>query len=159
MNKGRHFKSRWDWIPRLFVQLRRVLGRLAEIDGRAWFKPMLVLTVLVVLLSVLGGGARLRAAQMNMVQPPEDFQYWSEEQQNQFFESQAAIQGPLFIYIFPLLGAIAGLWAGWFLLGSMLHLLMTLKGSRQPQVVYLNLVAWAALPFIIRSLVQLVAVI
>ena len=159
MSKEREFKSRWDWMLRLFIQPKRVFGNLAEIDGRAWFKPMLVLTVLVVLLSVLGGQARLRVAQMNVVQPPEDFQYWSEEQQTQFFESQAAMQGPLFIYIFPLLGVITGLWAGWFLLGSMLHLLMTLKGSRQPQVVFLNLVAWAALPFVIRSLVQLVAVI
>ena len=159
LNKERFDQSRWDWILRIFIQPKRILDHLSEIDRRAWFKPMLVLTVLVVLLSILGGEARLRAVQMNVVQPPEDFQYWSEEQQNQFFESQAATQGPLFIYVFPLLGAIAGLWAGWFLLGSMLHLLLTLKGSRQSQVAYLNLVAWAALPFAIRSLVQLVAVI
>lgn len=148
----------WAWLYRLFIQPRRIFKNLAELETRAYFKPLLILSVLVVLLSLMGGQARLRDSQMNMGQPPEDFQYWSEKQQNQFFEGQAAMQGPLFIYVFPLLGSLAGLWAGWFLLSSILYLLMTFQGSRKAQVAYFNLVAWAALPFALRSLVQLIAV-
>ena len=152
-------KKHWDWLLTLFLQPKRVFEKIADVDGRTWLMPMLILTVFVMLLSALGGPARQQEAQMNMGQPPEDFQYWSEEQQNQFFEGQAAMQGPLFIYVFPLLRALVGLWVGWFILSSLLLLLMTFKGSRQPQVAYLNLVAWAALPFVVRSLVQLVAVV
>ena len=67
------------------------------------------------------------------------------------------MQGPLFTVIFPMIGSLAGLWLGWFLLSSILHLLMTLKGSRQSREAYLNFVAWAAVPFALRSLVQSVA--
>lgn len=152
-------RTRLGWLYRLFIQPKRVFEKIGDIDGSTWLMPMLILTVIVLLLSALGGPARLQEIQMNMGQPPEDFQYWSEEQQNQFFEGQTAMQSPLFVYVFPLLGALLGLWAGWFILGSLLLLLMTFKGSRQPQVAYLNLVAWAALPFVLRSLVQLVAVV
>jgi len=152
-------RNRWVWLYRIFIQPKRVFEKIADLDGSTWLMPMLILTAFVLLLSALGGPARQQEIQMNMGQPPEDFQYWSEEQQNQFFEGQTAMQGSLFVYVFPLLSALAGLWGGWFILSSLLLLLMTFKGSRQPQVAYLNLVAWAALPFVVRSLVQLVAVV
>jgi hypothetical protein len=150
-------KGPWVWFADLFVHPRRVFSAMASIEGGVWLKPMLVLTALVVILSLVGGPARLLDAQMGLGQPPDDFQYWSEEQQNQFFEGQQAMQGPLFIYILPLLGSLVSLWLGWFILGSVLHLLMTFRGSRQPQRAYLNLVAWAAVPFMLRCLVQIVA--
>jgi len=152
-------RNRWVWLYRIFIQPRRIFKKIANLDGSAWLMPMLILTVFVLLLAALGGPARQQEIQMNMGQPPEDFQYWSEEQQNQYFEGQTAMQGPLFVYVFPVMSALAGLWGGWFIMSSLLLLLMTFKGSRQPQVSYLNLVAWAALPFVVRSLVQLVAVV
>ncbi len=150
--------GKWGWFHRIFYHPGRVFSEMAEVENQTWLKPMLILTIMVILLSLISGPARLNQAQMNLSQPPDDFIYWSEEQQTQFFESQAAMQGPLFIYIFPLLGSLAGLWLGWFILGSIMHLLMTFKGSRQPQESYLNLVAWSALPFAVRSLVQIIAV-
>lgn len=148
----------WSWFLDVFLHPKRVFSAIAPIEKRLWLKPMLVLTALVIILSLVGGPARLMDAQMNMGQPPDDFQYWSEEQQNQFFEGQQAMQSSLFIYIFPLLGSIVGLWLGWFILGSLLHLLMTFRGSRKPQGVYLNFIAWAALPFAIRNIIQIIAV-
>lgn len=150
-------KGSWVWFADMFVHPRRVFSKMASLDSAIWLKPMLVLTALTILLSLVGGPARALEAQMGMSQPPEDFIYWSEEQQNQFFESQQAAQGPLFITFLPLLGSLVSLWLGWFILGSVLYLLMTFRGSRQPQGAYLNLVAWAGLPFALRCLVQIVA--
>jgi hypothetical protein len=150
--------SPWGWFLEIFVKPKLVFKSIKESDRKLWVKPMLVLTGLLIILSLVSGPARLTNAQMSMTQPPEDFQYWTTEQQDQFFESQQAMQGPLFIYVFPLLGSLISFWLGWFILGSIFHLLMTFKGSRQPQGVYLSLVAWAAVPFILRCLVQILAV-
>jgi hypothetical protein len=155
-NKGAG-KGPWVWFADVVVHPRRVFSEIAALESAVWLKPMLVLTALTILLSLVGGPARALNAQMNMGQPPEDFMYWSEEQQNQFFESQQAAQGPMFIYFLPMLGSLVSLWLGWFILGSVLHLLMTFGGSRQPQGAYLNLVAWAGVPFALRCLVQAVA--
>lgn len=147
----------WKWLYQIFVRPKQIFSSVSERESRAWSKPMLILSVLVILLSVAGGPARKLDAQMNVSLPPEDFQYWTEEQQSRFFQSQQAAQGTLFIYVFPLLSSLAGLWLGWFILASVLHLIMTFQGSHQPQVAYLNLVAWAALPFALRSIVQIAA--
>jgi hypothetical protein len=159
IDKKKVEKGPWSWFMDIFIHPRAVFTAIAQSEKGVWLKPMLVLTALVVILSLSAGPARLLSTQMNAGLPPDDFQYWSEEQQNQFFEGQMAMQSPLFIYIFPLLGSLVGLWLGWFAIGSILHLLMTFAGSRQPQGAYLNLAAWAALPFAIRSIVQIIAVI
>ncbi len=152
-------RGSWAWFLDVFLHPKKLFSAIASIDKGVWLKPMLVLTALVLIFSIVAGPARLMDAQMSINQPPEDFQYWSEEQQNQFFEGQQAMQSPLFIYIFPLLGALIKLWLGWFIFGSVLYLLMTFIGSRQPQVVYQNLVAWASSPFILRYLIQIIYVI
>lgn len=148
----------WKMLLWIFFHPKRVFAAISGSKRRSWHVPMLVLTAFMIILSLIGGPARLQQAQMNMGQPPDEFQYWTEEQQNQFFESQQAVQGPLFIYIFPLIGSLVQLWLGWFLFGSIFHLLMTLRGSREPQSAYLHLVAWAAMPFSIRSLIQIIAI-
>jgi hypothetical protein len=150
-------EGRWDWFYRIFIKPKQVFKEIVEGDGRVWLRPMVVLIILTLILSLAGGPARLMNAQMGMNEMPEDFPYWSEEQQNQYFQGQAEMLSPLFIYIFPALISLAGLWLGWFLLGNILHLMMTFKGSRQAQSAYLNLAAWAAMPFAIRCLVQTVA--
>ncbi len=45
----------------------------------------------------------------------------------------------------------------WFVVGWLLHLVLTLLGGRGTSRAALNVAAWAALPALIRSLVQLVA--
>lgn len=148
----------WRWFFEIFLKPKQVFSEISKNENRAWLKPLLVLSILILILTLAGGPARLINIQMNMSQMPEDFQYWTEEQQNQYFQGQAEMQGPLFIYIFPLLISLASLWLGWFLLGNILHLMMTFKGSRQSQGYYLDLVAWSAIPFAFRSIVQIIAV-
>jgi membrane protein insertase Oxa1/YidC/SpoIIIJ len=150
-------EGQWQWFYRIFIKPRQVFSEVAVKEKRVWLRPMLVLSILVLILTLAGGPARIRNTQMGMNEMPEDFPYWSEEQQNQYFQGQAEMQGPMFIYIFPILLSLVSLWLGWFLLGNILHLMMTFKGSRQTQGNYLDLVAWAAIPFAIRSLVQIIS--
>jgi hypothetical protein len=42
----------------------------------------------------------------------------------------------------------------WFLTGSILHLILTLSGSRSSNTSALNVVGWASLPFGLRALLQ-----
>lgn len=148
-------KKHWKFLHEIFIAPRRVFNQLAVIQNNAWKIPMLMLTGLIILLFLAGGPARLQNTMVNLQQPPNDFLYWTPEQQNQFAEGQLAMQGPLFTIVFPMISSLAGLWLGWLLLSSVLHLLMTLKGSRQSREIYFNFVAWAAVPFALRSLVQI----
>jgi len=117
----------------------------------------LILSVLAILVVLVGAPIRTQLSQQVGELPP-DFQYWPPDQQEQYFASQANKANPLFIYLFPALGALIGIWLSWFLFGSILHLALTLSGSRGTSRQAINLVAWASLPFAIRSIVTLLAI-
>lgn len=70
-------------------------------------------------------------------------------------QAQASASGPVQTYVFPAIGALAGVWVSWFALGAVLHLALTMLGSRGTSTSAFNLTAWASLPFALRSLVQL----
>ena len=88
---------------------------------------------------------------------PPDFQYYSPEQQAQFQQAMAATSSPVFLYVFPALVALSRVWIGWLLVGGLLHLVMTLLGGRGDTGAAMNLVAWAALPFALRDIVRIIA--
>ncbi|TLN19759.1 YIP1 family protein [bacterium] len=157
LNNNEHPRRlRFDWLLPLFFRPRRTLGQVSEQNHGVWLAPLLVLSVLVVIAVLAASPIRQQAAQMGGEIPP-DFQYWSAEQQQQYMEAQANSAGPIFTLIFPALSALAGLWVSWFLLGSILHLALTLTGSRSSNTAALNLAAWASLPLGLRSIVQTIA--
>jgi len=53
---------------------------------------------------------------------------------------------------------IAGFWLIWFLLSSILHLSITLFGSRSSRQQVSNLAAWTMTPLALRLLVEIIAV-
>ena len=55
------------------------------------------------------------------------------------------------------LGAVAGLWAGWFLLSVLLYFGMVVSGGNHSFTQMLNLTAWASLPFGVRQIVMTIA--
>jgi hypothetical protein len=59
--------------------------------------------------------------------------------------------------IVPILGALAGLWVGWFLLSVLLYVGMVVSGSSNTFTETLNLVAWSSLPLGIRQIALLIA--
>src|SRR5688572_3680245 len=76
--------------------------------------------------------------------------------QNNYMQAQQATQGPVFLYIIPMLGSLTGLWVGWLLLAALLHFGSTLLGGRGSMQSALNIVAWASLPFAIRDILRII---
>lgn len=117
---------------------------------------MLLLTIAAILAVAAAGYLKTRAAMMGEVTLPPDWQWWTPEMQNDFMVAQQAQQGPVFMYIMPLVGSLTGLWLGWLVLAGLLHLGSTLLGGRGSMQNALNVVAWASLPFVVRDILRVV---
>jgi hypothetical protein len=149
---------RFDF-PRLLsvlIRPRRVFSELASEARPSWLTPILVLTVTALLLVLVSGYIKTRAAMMGEVTVPPDWQWWTPEMQNNYMQAQQATQGKTFVYIIPLVGAWTGLWLGWVLIAGLLHLGSTLLGGRGSMQGALNVAAWASLPFAIRDVFRVV---
>ncbi len=151
-------RLRFDWIFPIFFRPRRTLQEITSLHYGAWLVPLLLLTVLALAQAVISGGARQTAVQTGQVELPSDFQYWSQEQQQQYFEGQATYSGPLFTTVFPAAAGLAQVWMGWVVLGGILYLALTMSGSRGGMAQALNLAAWSSMPLALRHLVQTASV-
>jgi len=157
-NKVRSFHSlRWNWLLGILIHPRKTISNILVEEKANWQTPLLVLTVLVILAVVVEAPIQ-RVIIQSGAEIPENFQYWSTEQQNAFMQSQAMQTSPLFLYVFPILTRIAGFWLIWFLLSSILHLSITLFGSRSSRQQVSNLVAWTMTPLALRLLVEIIVV-
>lgn len=151
----RHFQ--FGWVSGVLVRPRVALARIVSQEGGVWLTPMLILT-LTTLARVLASGWVRRTYGMGEIPLPPDFQYYSPEMQAQFMQAMQATQSPVFIYIFPAITGLLGVWLGWLLVGGIIHLVLTLLGGRGNTGSAMNLVAWAGLPFAVRDLVRAAAV-
>lgn len=145
-------RLRWDWIAPIFYQPRRTLDQIVRQERPAWLAPLLLLTLMTIASILLTAPARRAEAQMSAAPPAMD--YYTPEQKAQFEQGLAAGQGFMFIYLFPLLGGVLGVWISWALLGSILHLALTLSGSRSTSTLAFNLSAFAFLPAALRLIVR-----
>lgn len=148
----------WGWIPRLFVKPRSTLARVNEQDKSVWFAPMLILAVMVLLAVVVAAPIKRVNIQTGAT-IPEDFQWWSQDRQQQFLQAQQNLTSPTFMYLFPLLSGLAGYLLFWVICASLLYLSLTLAGSRTTNQKVSNLIAWAMLPFALRELVKVIVII
>lgn len=144
------------WILPLFTRPARTTAAIMAQEKPVWLTPLIILSVLVILAVIIGAPIKRNAIQMGSELPP-DFQYYSPEMQEQFFAAQAKQTSPLFLYVFPLISGLLKVWAPWFLLSILMYLSLTLAGSRTGSMKSYNLVAWSMLPFAIRSIVQILA--
>ena len=135
---------------------RRAFGEMAAESRASWLTPMLVLSITALLVIVVAGYFKTRAAMMGEVTLPPDWQWWTPEMQNAYMQAQQATQGKTFIYVIPLVSAWTGLWVGWVLVAGLLHLGSTLLGGRGSMQGALNIVAWASLPFAIRDILKVI---
>lgn len=152
-------RFRFDWIFPILFRPRRTLEQVTSLHYGAWLAPLLLLTVLALAQAVISGGAKQAAVQTGQVEPPADFQYWTPEQQQQYFEGQATYSGPLFTTVFPAAAAFAQVWVEWIVLGGVLYLALTMSGSRGGMPQALNLAAWSSVPLALRHLVQIASVV
>lgn len=143
-------------LKAMLLRPRQVFQEMASEARATWLTPMLVLTVTAILVVIVAGYLKSRAAMMGEIQLPQDWQYWSPDMQKNYMQAQQATQGPVFMYIMPLIQSLAGLWVGWLLLGALLHFGSTLLGGRGSMQGALNIVAWASLPFAVRDLLRIV---
>ena len=153
--KRERFELHPAWLKDVFIRPKWTLEKVAEQDKPVWLMPLLVITVMVLLVAIIGGPVRKANIEASMQQPPDGFQYWSDADQQAYFQRQQNALSPIFVYVFPFIKEAAGYWLLWALFSSVLHLTLTLRGSRAPRARYSNLVAWGMAPFILRLIMQL----
>jgi len=99
-NKTRPFHFlRWNWLLGILIHPRRTITEILAEEKANWQTPLLVLTVLVILAVVVEAPIQ-RIVIQSGAEIPENFQYWSTEEQNAFMQSQAMQTSPLFLYVF-----------------------------------------------------------
>lgn len=146
-------------LPRAQAMLfrpRRGFQEMASESRATWLTPMLLLSITAILVVVVAGYLKSRAAMMGEIQFPPDWEFWPPEMQNNYMQAQQATQGPVFLYIMPMVGSLTSLWLGWLLLAALLHFGSTLLGGRGSMQSALNIVAWASLPFAVRDILRIV---
>ena len=121
-----------------------------------WLAPMLLLSLTALLVVLVSGYLRTRAAMMGEVPLPPDWQYWSPDMQNNYMQAQQLTQGKVFMYVIPLISSWGSLWLGWIVLAGLLHLGSTLLGGRGSMQSAMNIAAWASLPFAVRDVLRVV---
>lgn len=143
-------------IPAFLIHPRQGMQHLAAEEKPASLTPMLVLSVMFLLRTIVSGYLQARASAMGQSALPADWQWWTPDMQNNYMQAMQATQGPVFVYIIPAVIGLAKLWLGWLIVGGLLHLASTLLGGRGSMRSVLNLVAWACLPFALRDLLRVV---
>jgi hypothetical protein len=139
----------------LFHPRQNVASMMAE-GKPAWLMPMLAVSVSFLLSTIVGGFLRARAAAMGQTTLPVDWQWWSPDMQTKYMQAIQATQGPVFVYIIPIVTGLAKLWLVWAIISGLLHLFSTLLGGRGAMAMALNIAAWSSLPFFIRDLLRIV---
>lgn len=147
----------FDWLWPALSGPRTFLRKLVEVELSVWLTPVLVLVLVIALRVVAQGQATARQNELNGGPvPPEESQFWTPEQFEAWNQSVQMLNGPVFLYGFPLLGGALGAVVGWVLTFAVLHLVLTLLGGRGTLRVMMNVTAWALLPCAIRELVRAV---
>ncbi len=153
----RQRRLRLDWIPAVLLRPGKTLPQIVAYDAPSWLAPLLLLSLLALIFTLVAGPLRIQAALSTPPQLPTDFQYWSPDAQQKFMESNVPNTSFLLMYGLPGLGALLSVWVSWFLLGAVLHLALTMSGGRGSRAADFNLAAWASLPFALRWIVQILA--
>ena len=147
-------RIRFDLIILTLFRPRRAFSEIAAQAGSVWLVPVLILLTLATVRVIADGPIRQETAFSAQATPPPGVEF-SPEQQTQMEQTQGLATGPLFIYIFPTVGAVLSVVVVWLLESGVLHLVFTLLGWRHPWRMALNIVAWARLPYALRIVVRI----
>lgn len=148
---------RWHFhrvLPTLF-QPRQTFQQLAALDRSLVSTPLFLLALASVASALIAGSIKEAAAVSGQIELPPGFEYYTPEMQAQFQQAMSATSGPLFTYVMPAVLAALGVVIAWVVAGGLLHLLLTLMGGRRSSQQTLNVVAWASLPFFLRHVVRM----
>jgi Yip1 domain len=141
-------------IPAFLIHPRRGVERMATEEKAAWPMPLLVISIMFLLRTIVSGYLQARASSMGQTTLPADWQWWTADMQNNYMQAIQATQGPVFVYIIPAVIGLVKIWLGGLVLSGLLHLASTLLGGRGSMRSVLNLAAWAFLPFALRDVLR-----
>lgn len=146
------------WLGTLLVRPRQTLGEVTAAEKANWLTPLAALSLTSALAVLANGLVRRAAALAGEIPLPPDFQWYTPEQQAQYMQAAQSVNGPVFLFVLPLLAALLKLWLGWLAVGGLLLVALTAMGGRGEAAAALNLVAWASLPFGLRDVLRAIAV-
>lgn len=151
-----------QWLGGIWFRPKATLQKILAYEKGVWIIPLLILSGLQIVKSLVEGPARSNAAQAEMMK-----KMMEASSQMGMGGGGGAVDpgaatsnfstGPIATILLPALGGIAAIWIVWILFGSMLHLSLTLAGNRNNATTSLNLMAWASLPVAVRLVVQIIA--
>lgn len=147
-------KGHTKWLAQMFYKPRTTLAKVAAEETSIKAAPLLLISLMVILAVLISAPIKTQQLQMGATLP-ENFEYWSEEQQMEYMQAQQNQTSPIFMILTPALSGILGYLIFSMLMASILYLALTLAGSRAPRLKIGNLVAWSMLPFALRELVKL----
>lgn len=147
---------RFDLVLPLFIRPRATLSRVAAQNRANWRTPILLLVVATVVRALVAGSINAAANTGGELTLPPGYEFYTPEQMAQFQQAATATNTPTFNYILPALGAALGVIVIWFIVSWLLHLVLTLLGGRSTSQATINVVAWASLPFLLRSVIQII---
>ena len=149
----------FDWLLPALLRPRATFEKIAHTAGGAWLTPILILLLLAVAGALVWGNITAAASANQPFIPPPGFENFPPEEQQRILEAweagRAAQNNALILYVFPAVGAVAGVFVTWLLLASILHLALTLFGGRSAMRNTMNVVAWTFLPIAVRYAVQI----
>ena len=148
---------RFDLILPLFIRPRTALARVVAQNQPNWRAPIALLLLATVVHALVAGSINAAARAAGEIVLPPNFEYYTPEQQAQFQQAATATNNTTFNYILHALGAALGALLVWLVISWLLHLVLTLLGGRGTSQQVINVVAWASLPFVLRAVVQIVA--
>jgi hypothetical protein len=148
---------RFDWLLPALSQPRQTFARIVASEASSWLTPVVVLMLTALVRVVVAGSIKQAAAATGQITLPPGFEFYTPEQQAQFQQAMSATSGPVFTYVLPAVLAVLGVLVGWLVIGWLLHLVLTLLGGRSSSSQMLNIAAWASLPFAVRDIIRIVA--
>jgi|CXWL01.1.fsa_nt_gi hypothetical protein len=145
----------FGWLFPALFRPRSTFATIASQTSDVWLTPLLVLMLTAMLNVIAAGPIKQAAALGGSPTLPPGFEFYTPEQQAQFFQAAQATQGPVFVYVFPAIISALSVWVGWLIVVGLLHLVLTLLGGRGSARSAMNVVAWASLPFAVRDLLRI----
>ncbi len=151
--------SRWrfDWVLPVLFRPRKAFAEIAAATTSVSFTPIFLLVLSALVRTLVMGSIKEAAAASGQIQLPPGFEYFTPEQQAQFYQAASATSGPVFVYLLPAIMVIIGVLLGWLILSGLLHLVLTMFGGRGSSQQALNIIAWSLLPFVLRDVVRIIA--
>jgi len=145
----------FGWLFPALFRPRSTFTTIAAYPHGAWLTPLLVVMIFAVAGVFVAGPVRQAAIIAAPPPAPPPGVEFTPEQQAQVADAANIQANPIFIYVFPTVISVLGIWVVWLLVVGILHLTFTLLGGRSSTRTAMNLVAWASLPFAVRDLARI----